>query len=227
MPGILIRKGGQSSRHWLSSFNKLSREQPLNAVVQPKDFLRIALIFEGSLALLAFLLGWLLDIDPLQHILFEWPALGWGLLGTAPLLVFFFFSYRFSTGALARIKSFLVQMLGPPLAACRGYQLALLAGMAGFSEEILFRGTLQPWLGSLWGSSLGLLASSALFGLAHFITPLYALLAGLTGVYLGLCLDIGGERNLAIPIIIHAVYDFIAFVVVARTFRRDNRTSFG
>ena len=195
--------------------------------MQPHKFLPIALIFEGSLALLAFVLGWLLDINPLQHIVFEWSALGWGLLGTVPLLAFFFVSYRIPTGALARIKSFLVQMLGPPLAACRGYQLALLAGTAGFSEELLFRGALQPWLESLWGSSLGLLASSALFGLAHSITPLYALLAGVTGVYLGLCLDIGGERNLAIPIIVHAVYDFIAFVVVARTFRRDHRTRSG
>ncbi|MGH8613716.1 MAG: lysostaphin resistance A-like protein [Gammaproteobacteria bacterium] len=196
----------------------------MNAVLRPKDFLPIALIFEGSLALLAFLLGWLLNIDPLQHIAFKWSALGWGLLGTAPLLAFFFVSYHIPTGALVRIKSFLVQILGPPLAVCRGYQLALLAGTAGFSEELLFRGALLPWLGSLWGPSLGLLASSALFGLAHSITPLYALLAGLTGVYLGLSLDIGGERNLAIPIIIHAVYDFIAFVAVARTFRRDHTT---
>ena len=205
----------------------IREQQLLNAVLRPKDFLPIALIFEGSLALLAFLLGWLLNINPLQHIAFKWSALGWGLLGTAPLLAFFFVSYHIPTGALVRIKSFLVQMLGPPLAACRGYQLALLAGTAGFSEELLFRGALQPWLESLWGSWLGLLASSVLFGLAHSITPLYALLAGLTGLYLGLCMEVGGERNLAIPIIIHAVYDFIAFVVVARTFRRDHRTSSG
>ena len=43
-------------------------------------------------------------------------------------------------------------------------------------------------------------------------------MAGLAGLYLGLALDIGGERNLVPPILIHALYDFLAFMVVARSY---------
>jgi membrane protease YdiL (CAAX protease family) len=52
----------------------------------------------------------------------------------------------------------------------------------------------------------------------HAVTPLYAVLAFLVGIYLGLALDFGGNRNLAIPIIIHGLYDFLAFVMLMRAY---------
>lgn len=73
-----------------------------------------------------------------------------------------------------------------------------------------------------WGMTAGLIASNILFGLVHAITPLYAVLATSVGIYLGLFLDYGGERNLMTPIVIHAVYDFLAFLVIMRIYRASH-----
>ena len=61
---------------------------------------------------------------------------------------------------------------------------------------------------------LGLLAAALLFGLLHSITPAYAILAGLVGLYLGgLWLACG---NLLTPIVAHGTYDFLALVYLVR-----------
>ena len=74
-----------------------------------------------------------------------------------------------------------------------------------------------------WGERVALIGSNIVFGLAHFITPLYALVAGGLGLYLGILFDATGERNLLIPIITHALYDYLGFLVVVRTWRRSRR----
>jgi membrane protease YdiL (CAAX protease family) len=79
---------------------------------------------------------------------------------------------------------------------------------------------------SSWGYAAGLVGSNALFALAHAITRIYALLAGLVGIYLGLMLDVEGERNLLIPVLVHGIYDFLAFSAVAIIYRRQNSRFF-
>jgi len=69
------------------------------------------------------------------------------------------------------------------------------------------------------------LASNLIFGMTHAVTPLYALLAAAVGVYLGLALDYGGDRNLLTPIIIHGLYDFLAFVALMRVYRAGLSTA--
>ena len=91
---------------------------------------------------------------------------------------------------------------------------------------MLFRGLLQPLAESRWGWAGGIAASNLLFALAHCVTPLYALLAGLTGLYLGLALDFGGERSLLTPMSLHALYDFLAFMAVARSYRAEHGVAF-
>ncbi len=169
----------------------------------------------------AYGIGWLAGVDPLSSLRIRGDAIGLGLLGTLPLLVFFGITYRLSVPELEKIKQLLIDTLGPLLAACRWYELAYVAMLAGVCEELLFRGVLQPWLESLWGWWAGLLISNVLFGLAHSVTPLYTLLAALTGMYLGWILDAGGERNLLVPIIVHGVYDLAAFVIVVAAYRAE------
>jgi membrane protease YdiL (CAAX protease family) len=53
-----------------------------------------------------------------------------------------------------------------------------------------------------------------IFGLMHYLSPTYAIYAGLTGLYLGVIYQVSG--NLFIVMIIHALYDFIALVYVVR-----------
>jgi len=39
------------------------------------------------------------------------------------------------------------------------------------------------------------------------------------GIYLGLSMDIAGDRNLLTPVIIHGFYDFLAFLALMRAYR--------
>lgn len=182
-------------------------------------FFRIACYFEGSLAVLALALGWLADLDPFASLEFSESALGIGLLATGPLLVLFFAMQQLSYPPIQKIRDLLVETLGARLAYRHWTDLLILAAIAGFAEEALFRGFLQPWLENGWGASVGLWLSNLLFALVHAVTPLYAVLAMLMGLYMGVMLDYGGERNLLMPMVIHAVYDFVAFVVILRDYR--------
>lgn len=184
-------------------------------------FLVLATGFEGGLLLLAFLLGWLLSVYPLDHWRLDLTAMGWGLAGTIPLYLLFLVGYGRTGGRMREIRDFLIDKLGPFLHACSPSDLLYLGLLAGVAEEFLFRGVLQPWFENDWGWLGGLVISNLVFALAHWVTPTYGLLAGLTGAYLGLALDVTGERNLAIPAVIHGVYDFLAFVAVARSYRQS------
>jgi uncharacterized protein len=48
-------------------------------------------------------------------------------------------------------------------------QIIWIAVLSGAAEELLFRGTLQPWLTGLWGPSAALVVTSLVFGLLHFV----------------------------------------------------------
>ena len=77
--------------------------------------------------------------------------------------------------------------------------------VAGFGEEMLFRGVMQYGLSTKFGTLVGVSISSVIFGLLHAVTPLYALLATLASVFFGSLYVSSG--NLAVPIITHGVYD--------------------
>lgn len=194
--------------------------------IDPSAFFRLATWFEGSLVVIAAIIGWLGGLSPWQDLKLDLPGLGLGLAGTLPLYLLFVVTYRAPLKPLQHIHDFLVERMGPLLDACGKPQLAYLALLAGFTEETLFRGVLQPLIELHWGWVGGLIASNVMFALAHAITRTYALLAGITGIYLGLALDVSGERNLLIPMTVHALYDFLAFLAVAETYRRSRSRSF-
>ncbi len=184
-----------------------------------RRFLIVACLFEGALALAALGMGWLVDVDPLADL--NWNARSF-LVGAAvalPIFLLFTFSFQDPFLGLRGVRQILLRVLGPPLAACRWYHMLLLAVFAGVGEELLFRGLLQPGLERLGGYTVGLVVSNVVFGLAHAVTAAYALAAGLIGLLLGWLLDATGERNLLVPIATHTVYDFLAFLVVAATYR--------
>lgn len=191
-----------------------------SAPLAPDLFFRFACLFEASLSLLAILLGWVVDVDPFADLLYSEAALAKGLQATLPVVLLFFTLQAMPYAPLRNIRQLLQETMGARLIRCSWCDLLILALIAGFSEELLFRGVLQPWLEQLTSMMAGLLLSNLLFALVHAITPLYALLAMLMGIYLGLSLDYGGERNLLTPIIAHALYDFVAFLVILRNYRQ-------
>jgi uncharacterized protein len=88
------------------------------------------------------------------------------------------------------------------------------------AEEILFRGVVQAGLTRLLPEWVALVLASAAFGLAHFLTPAYALLAGLAGLYLGGLFLLQG--NLIAPVVAHAVYDVVALNCVVRLYQSQS-----
>jgi membrane protease YdiL (CAAX protease family) len=89
---------------------------------------------------------------------------------------------------------------------------------------MLFRGVIQNALSSLFppdvGPLIGLVGASLLFGVLHWLTLTYAILATLIGLYLGGAWMATG--NLLVPALVHAAYDFWALVYLVKIrARRD------
>ncbi len=174
-------------------------------------FLRLAIPFEAGLVPLAVALAWLLGGSLNDSLRRPGPGLFWGIVATVPPLICLVVIRAIPWRPLRRVGEFLRGVLGPALSQCSLMELAWVALLAGLGEELLFRGALQPFL--------GLPLASLLFALAHCITPTYALLTGLMGLYLGWLAKATG--NLWVPITTHALYDLIAFLVVIRDVRRQ------
>jgi len=189
--------------------------------INEQNFFKVACYFEGSLIVVAIVLGWIADVDPFANIIFSEMAVFYGIIGTIPLFIFFVALYQIQIDAFQQIKRTLLETLAPSMHRYHWTDLFILGAIAGITEEILFRGVIQPWMESSWGMTGGLIASSIIFGLVHAVTPLYALLATMVGIYLGLAMDYGGQRNLLTPIIIHGLYDFLAFLVIVHTYRSN------
>jgi membrane protease YdiL (CAAX protease family) len=190
----------------------------------PDDFFKKACSFEAALILVAMILGWIAGINPFENLHFSESAIALGIIGTMPLFLLFMTMEHIQAKSVVRIKNVLFETLGPHLHSYHWADLLVLASIAGLSEELLFRGLIQPWIESSWGMNAGLVGSNIIFGLAHAVTPLYAVLATLVGVYLSLSLDYGGNRNLLVPIVIHGLYDFLAFVALMRAYRTSRLT---
>ncbi|MEW6753076.1 MAG: CPBP family intramembrane glutamic endopeptidase [Candidatus Latescibacterota bacterium] len=175
----------------------------------------IVLAFYAGLAVLTQAASALLGVQPLHT--WQWrPAhAGVGAVAALPLVLLFVLLMRWEWAPLVRVRRFLVEQLRPLLAGRSLGELALIAGLAGLTEEMLFRGLLQEGLAAWLGSAGGLLAAGLLFGASHWITPAYVLVAGLMGLYLGCLYQATG--NLLAPVLAHAAYDFAALTLLLRT----------
>ena len=186
---------------------------------------QVAVVFEGGLAVVAGLIGWWLGRSPLVGIAWSWAA--WpdqaaaalaGAAAALPMLLGLALVERYPLGPLRELKEFMDRCVVPLFRRTSVWQLALIASVAGLGEELLFRGLLQHALteqiGAPYGVWVGLAAASVVFGVCHWLTHTYAVLAGLIGVYLGALLLLTG--NVLAPIVAHGLYDFVALVYLVR-----------
>jgi hypothetical protein len=186
--------------------------------------LLLTVAFEGGAALAAIVIGWLLGHPPLALIHWLPSAVLWGALATLPLLVLVAVCLIFPVGPLRQLLRVTEQLVAPLFANCTWIDLAIIAILAGLGEELFFRGLIQGvasiWIGGSNGRWMAWIGTSALFGLAHWITPTYAMLAGLIGLYLGGLWIVSG--NLLLPITTHTLYDFavLAYLVKIRIKRQ-------
>lgn len=124
---------------------------------------------------------------------------------------------------MRRMESVLNETLLPLLRGRRWWDLVLLSLLAGLGEELMFRWAIQGGLERVlqgllqppfaWGLAVAI--SALLFGLAHFVTPAYVILAGGTGLIMSLVVVAGG--GLWAAILAHALYDFLALLWLIQT----------
>ena len=174
----------------------------------PARFFRWAVAFECGLVVAGLAIGcWM---SPSAWELAEWSAKAvlLGALWALPPLVALVFMRQLRFGAAGRLNRTVDALLVPLFTGLRWWHFAAISALAGIGEELLFRGILQRlvsgWIGAIWAVAL----TSVVFGLAHLVTPLYGLLAAFVSVYLGWLLV--GYENLTVPMVTHAMYDFVA-----------------
>ncbi|MEK6250179.1 MAG: CPBP family intramembrane metalloprotease [Planctomycetales bacterium] len=178
--------------------------------------------FEGGLGLLAWLIGWWLDVPPWQTLHWSIEAMLWGLAATLPLIAALLLIDRYPFGPFRDLKRVVDNLVVPIFRGFRIWQFLILAVLAGVGEELLFRGLLQAGLAEFLQDRiaeplapwLALAVASVIFGLMHPITKTYAILCMLVGFYLGWLWIM--TDNLLVPIVIHAAYDFVALVYLVK-----------
>jgi membrane protease YdiL (CAAX protease family) len=177
----------------------------------------LAVVGEAGLLVLAWALGRWLGILPGDRLYLTSAALFMGVAAAVPLLLGLRWALTTSLEPVRHVVQLVQDQLGPVLASRSSVELALLATLAGVAEEVLFRGVLQVGFSRVVSSGAALVLASAVFGLAHFLTRTYALLAGVAGLYLGALFWMQG--NLLVPIVAHSLYDFFALTLLVRRYR--------
>lgn len=94
------------------------------------------------------------------------------------------------------------------------FVLFLLSVFAGVGEELLFRGAVQGWLAVHTGPIIAVLAASVLFGLVHYASFTYFVIATGLGLVLGLAYAM--TDSLLLVMIWHGVYDMVALFCLLR-----------
>jgi len=140
----------------------------------------VALAVEGGLGLLALAAGFLLGHSPLSSLRWSLAAAGWGVVATLPMVLGLVIVERASWRPLRRVSQVVTRLVRELFARTPLLELALISAAAGLGEEMLFRGLLQDGLARAIGGSAGvpiaLVVASVAFGVAHPVTPTYALL---------------------------------------------------
>ena len=186
-----------------------------------------AALFEASLAFLAVLLGWMLSQSPLETLRVNPYSVVQGLLAVLPLLGLLLACQRATWRPLRAVRRVLDDLIVPMFRNCTWVEMAAISLLAGVGEEMLFRGLFQAALvqwsgdflphspaGAMVGDWMAITSVAILFGLLHAVNAAYAVLAALMGLYLGWLWMATG--NLAVPMVAHAVYDFLALRYILR-----------
>ena len=195
-----------------------------------------AALFEASLAFLAVLLGWILGQSPAETLRVSPAAILLGVMAVLPLLALLLACETVPWRPVQEVRRVLNDLIVPMFKSCTWVELAAISLLAGIGEELLFRGVFQPatadWTGdflphspaaAMCGDWIALVAVAILFGLLHAVNTAYAVLATLMGLYLGWLWLVTG--NLAVPIVAHAVYDFLALGYVLRGHKTQGGTA--
>lgn len=176
-----------------------------------EDFLNFTGLFLFVLLAVTVVLAYSAEVPLTTKVYWDTQDFGIGLI--AAVAMYFGFSWMTS------LRDQAGDALGQSLALCRWYDLAVLAILVGIIEELMFRGFLEQWL-ARWDPIFAFVVANIIFGLLHAISPLYAILAATLGCILSLLTWWVGDFNLLRPIVAHALYDFIGFMVIGAEYRK-------
>ena len=173
-----------------------------------------ACLFEGLLIPLALGLGWLLGLSPWADIGLSAEAVLISVAATVPLIAALGLVAAWRPEWFQQLDA-LVRQLVETLFRGRGLgPVVIVSALAGLGEELLFRGVLQAALVAWIGAWPGVLLGAIVFGLVHYLSRAYFVMATCMGLYLGLLYQFSG--NLLLPILVHAFYDGAAIVYLLR-----------
>ncbi len=176
--------------------------------------LTLAVFFEGGLLVLAWGLGHLLGAPVGEQTAFTTSAFVLGVAATVPLLAGLYWILHTPWEVVARLRVVIENQVAPLFANCSVAGIAVISILAGVGEEALFRGVLQSAIAASIGVVPALLVVSTLFGLVHPVTVVYAVMAGLIALYLGVLTIWTG--TLVPAMTAHALYDFVALAYLVR-----------
>lgn len=199
------------------------------AVLTPRWLTQMGLLLELGCLLVAITLAFFGFYDHNQPLnkLFELDLvtlIGWSALGFLAVSSSAVGSLVIPWKPCREFRKFVLKELLLLFAPLSLAQIALISASAGVGEEMLFRWSLQGGLQHVWPGTGGMIAAlivaSVAFGLVHAITPMYAFVATVIGILLGLVMILSGS---VVPsILAHAVYDFVAILVLRRFHIKGN-----
>ncbi|MEE2763680.1 MAG: CPBP family intramembrane glutamic endopeptidase [Pseudomonadota bacterium] len=172
-----------------------------------------ALLFQGGIGVLGLLAILVFGIPVQLASTGVWPSLVYGLVGAAATYGLLLL--------LTRVPRLFPENLEQQMQGLYNFAssyspavLVLLSVLAGVGEELLFRGAVQGWLVAHTGPVTALLAASVLFGLVHYVSFTYFLVATGLGLILGAAYLF--SESLLLVMVWHAVYDMIALFCLLR-----------
>ena len=175
--------------------------------------LLLALIVEGGAFIVAVVLArvWGIALFPLTEAPLRDMVIGTAA-ATVPFLLFIFALSEAGKAIplLGSVRKIIQERISPLFASATLVDIFLISLGAGIAEELLFRGVIQ--------AKGGIVAASILFGVLHWVTPAYALLATVIGFYIGLVYHFG--HSLLIPVQLHCIYDFGALIYLKYVLRQ-------
>jgi len=224
-PESHLQKHSQVRSHLEMTIELRPTDRNKNVIIiseEPTNFLKNALSGQAILLATSALVGALLSLNPLGEELklpLEWED--WKLVYSfvVPTIAVGFVVDRLPGKVFQDMfmdtKLFVLRILGFSTNIVSAITLsALLSTGAAISEEVFFRGLLFTIIAPIFGLWPALIISSLSFGFAHFPklgAPQQVIETILGGIF-GYAFILSGY-NLAVPIAIHATYDFITIMV--------------
>ena len=190
----------------------MSADQPPETS-EPRAFLLVILGTVG-LGIAAYAFSFVFGVPLADHIRLDFNDFAIGIIATLPLAGFLWWFSNTTLEHFAAFRKSQIKFFSEIGFEFTPSRIALMAICAGVSEELLFRGLLQSWLAGFSPVVVAILLSNLVFGLLHMRTILYAVIAGLVGVYLGVLFAATG--NLIAPMAAHALYDAVALEYTRR-----------